>query len=151
VCPPGREWKDLLREAEASLLRQEKEVDVMDEVDGTIYPPEKLKHLSQVLVDDYVMRILTATYYRPKSAQELSIEHNIPIAVCYRKIKELVALGLLKPEVRILTQKGKWVQLYRSQVKGAYLFIEKGKLRVRLELVTGKGAEIDRTIPILSK
>ncbi|RLF68878.1 MAG: ArsR family transcriptional regulator [Thermoplasmata archaeon] len=97
------------------------------------------------------MKILTATYYRPKSAQELSVEHNIPIAVCYRKIKELVSLGLLKPEVRILTRKGKWVQLYRSQVKGAYVFIEKGRLRVRLELVSGRGEEIDNTVPILNR
>jgi len=122
----------------------------MSGLDGTILPPENVKRLSQVLVDDYVMKILTATYYRPKSAQELSVEHNIPIAVCYRKIKELVSLGLLKPEVRILTRKGKWVQLYRSQVKGAYVFIEKGRLRVRLELVSGRGEEIDNTVPILN-
>ncbi|HDD60361.1 MAG: ArsR family transcriptional regulator [Thermoplasmata archaeon] len=123
----------------------------MSGLDGTILPPENVKRLSQVLVDDYVMKILTATYYRPKSAQELSVEHNIPIAVCYRKIKELVSLGLLKPEVRILTRKGKWVQLYRSQVKGAYVFIEKGRLRVRLELVSGRGEEIDNTVPILNR
>ena len=123
----------------------------MSWIEDGISPLEEVKRLSQILVDNYVMKILTATYYRPKSAQELSVEYNIPIAVCYRKIKELVTLGLLKPEVRILTRKGKWVQLYRSQLKGAYVFIERGKLRLRMELVSGKGEEIDNTVPILTQ
>jgi len=89
---------------------------------------------SKLLSDPYVMKILAASFKVPKSAQELSLRFSIPIAVCYRKIRELEGVGLMECVGKVLTPKGKRVGIYRSQVKGAYLFFEKDRLRVRLEL-----------------
>jgi len=39
---------------------------------------------------------------------------------------------------RALTQQGKRIVLYLSQLKNAYIFFEGGKLRVRFQMVTGQ-------------
>jgi DNA-binding Lrp family transcriptional regulator len=92
--------------------------------------------VSRLISDEYVLKILAATFREPKSAQELSLKFDIPIAACYRKIRELENAGLLKCTARILTQQGKRVKLYRSQVVNAYIFFEKNKLKVKLELAS---------------
>ncbi len=107
------------------------------------------KYLSQLLVDEYVMKILTASFNKPMSTQQLSLEFGIPIAVCYRKVRELLAADLLKKDKKVLTSRGKWVQLYRSKLKGAYVFLERNELRVRLELADIDQPEMDGTVDVL--
>ena len=100
---------------------------------------------TKLLAYPYVMKILAASFTLPQSAQELSLKFSIPIAVCYRKINELETVGLLECVDRILTQQGKRVRRYRSQVKGAYLFFENGTLRVRMDLTKVPSEEFDKT------
>jgi len=107
-------------------------------------------YISRLVTDDYVMKILVATLHHPMSTQQLAFKFEIPLAVCYRKMKELLAADLIVREKKILTQQGKWVQLYRSKVRGAYVFIEKGALRVRLELADHENPEMDRTVSVLA-
>ena len=109
------------------------------------------KYISKLLVDEYVMKILMAAYKKPLSTQQMSIEFDIPIAVCYRKVRELLAADLLQKDEKYLTQKGKWVQTYRSKLKGAYVFLEKNELRVRLELSDIEQPERDRTVNVLNR
>lgn len=109
------------------------------------------KYLSKLLVDEYVMKILMASLKTPRSTQELSLEFGIPIAVCYRKVKELMAANLIMKEKKVLTSQGKWVQLYRSKLKSAVVFLEKGELRVRVELCDTHEPEMDRTVPVLQE
>lgn len=61
--------------------------------------------------------------------------------------------GLITCVDRVLSQKGKRLNLYQSQLKNAYIFFESGKLRVRFQLATGviedfggewKAGEIER-------
>jgi predicted transcriptional regulator len=92
---------------------------------------------SQLITDKYSVRILVGTTKKPKSAIELSEKFGIPIAACYRKIKELERAGLLRCVERRLTRKGKRVSMYISQLKTAYLFFENGKLRMRFHLTNG--------------
>ena len=92
---------------------------------------------SKILTDEYSVKILVATYKRPKNALELSYKFGIPIAACYRRIHLLEKEGLLTCVDKVLTQKGKRIRIYLSQLKNAYIFFEKGKLRVRFELKTG--------------
>ena len=92
---------------------------------------------SRIITDKYVAKILITTYKKPKSALELSHRFGIPIAACYRRIHLLEKLGLLTCVDRVPTQKGKRVKIYLSQLKKAYIFFEKGKLRARFELKTG--------------
>src|SRR5947208_3337455 len=49
--------------------------------------------LSQTVMDEYSARILMGTFERPVSALELSRRFGIPIAACYRRIKELEGVG----------------------------------------------------------
>jgi len=89
-------------------------------------------------MDTYAAKILVACYRKPKHALELSSKLNIPIAACYRRIHVLEKAGLLKPVERALTQQGKRIVLYLSQLKNAYVFFEGGRLRVRFQMVTGQ-------------
>ncbi len=92
---------------------------------------------SRLITDEYSAKILVATFKKPRSAIELSREYGIPIAACYRRIHALEKAGLLNCVERALTQKGKRISLYMSQLKNAYIFFENGRLRVRFQLATG--------------
>ena len=92
---------------------------------------------SRLVTDEYSAKILVATFKKPKSAIDLSREYGIPIAACYRRIHALERAGLIRCTERALTQKGKRISLYMSQLKNAYIFFENGRLRVRFQLATG--------------
>ncbi len=92
---------------------------------------------SRLVTDEYSAKILVATFKKPRSAIELSREYGIPIAACYRRIHALERAGLIRCTERALTQKGKRISLYMSQLKNAYIFFENGRLRVRFQLATG--------------
>jgi predicted transcriptional regulator len=98
---------------------------------------------SQLLTDEYAARILTAIMKVPKSAQELSAVYGIPIAACYRRIKLLEKYGLIECRERRLSQQGKRINYYISVVRNAYIFFEDGRLRVRLDLVSGVSREFE--------
>jgi len=92
---------------------------------------------SQLLTDEYAVKILVATVRVPRSAQEISRRFGIPIAACYRRIRDLQKVGLVECQERRLSQEGKRVSFYLSTVKNAYVFFEGGRLRVKFELKTG--------------
>jgi hypothetical protein len=93
---------------------------------------------SRLIMDTYAAKILVACSRKPKHALELSAKLNIPIAACYRRIHVLEKSGLIRPVERALTQQGKRIVLYLSQLKNAYIFFEGGKLRVRFQMITGQ-------------
>jgi DNA-binding HxlR family transcriptional regulator len=92
---------------------------------------------SQLLTDEYSVKILVATIRTPKSAQEISQAFGIPIAACYRRLRELEAKELVVCTERRLSREGKRVSYYVSMLKSAYVFFEGGKLKVKFELKTG--------------
>jgi len=98
-----------------------------------------LQHIS----DQYSIRILRATLHRPLDAITLSTQLGIPIAVCYRRIRELEKLGLIKKEGRRLTSKGKWITLYKANVKNAEVKMVNGKIVLKLTFRWGKEEEIE--------
>jgi hypothetical protein len=93
--------------------------------------------VSQLLTDEYSVKILVATVRVPRSAQDIAMKFGIPIAACYRRIKDLEDAGLLICQERRLSQQGKRVSLYISMLKNAYVFFEDGHLRVKFQLKTG--------------
>ncbi len=93
--------------------------------------------ISQLLTDEYSAKILVATTRVPRSAQEISRKFGIPIAACYRRINKLEDTGLLRCSERRLSREGKRVSYYVSNLKHAYIFFEKGKLRVKFLLKQG--------------
>ncbi len=100
---------------------------------------EVLQHIS----DQYSIRILRATLHRPLDAITLSNQLGIPIAVCYRRIRELEKLGLLSKEGRKLTSKGKWINLYKANIKNAEVKMEEGKIIIKITFRWGKEEELE--------
>lgn len=94
-------------------------------------------NITHVLGDRYSKTILMATHDKPKTALDISSTHGIPIAACYRRINFLVKMGLLWKEERLLTQKGKRIWSYLSNVHQFEIFYRSGKIMVKCELRSG--------------
>ncbi len=92
---------------------------------------------SRLLTEEYTAKILLATMGKPKSAFELSEKLGVPIAACYRKIKILEDSGLIFCVERRLTQAGKRISLYKSNVKNAHIVFERNKIRANIEMIDG--------------
>jgi predicted transcriptional regulator len=92
---------------------------------------------SRLLTEEYSAKILLATMGKPKSAFELSEKLGVPIAACYRKIKILEGSGLIFCVERRLTQAGKRISLYKSNVKNAHIVFERNKVRANIEMIDG--------------
>jgi hypothetical protein len=92
---------------------------------------------SQLLTDPYAVKILVATVRVAKCAQDISSQFGIPIAACYRRIRDLEAAGMLVCTERKLTKNGKRVNYYVSMVKSATVFYEEGKLKVKFQMKDG--------------
>jgi hypothetical protein len=92
---------------------------------------------SQLLTDPYAVKILVATVRVSKCAQDISSQFGIPIAACYRRIRDLESAGLVLCTERKLTKNGKRVNYYVSMVKSATVFYEEGKLRVKFQMKDG--------------
>src|SRR5207249_4592228 len=73
--------------------------------------------LSQTVMDEYAVRILMGTFERPVSALELIRRLGIPIAACYRRIKELEGRGIVYCERELPSRNGRGPQLFRSRLK----------------------------------
>ena len=92
---------------------------------------------SQLLTDPYAVKILVATVRVSKCAQDISLQFGIPIAACYRRIRDLEGAGLVVCTERKLTRNGKRVNYYVSMVKSAIVFYEEGKLKVKFQMKDG--------------
>src|SRR2546421_11476846 len=94
------------------------------------------KDISRLLTDEYAERILVATQENPRSVQEISDKYDIPIAACYRKIHELEEAGFLKCAEIVTTPKGKKMKLYRSHLRYAYMMLEDGMFKAKIQFAT---------------
>ena len=92
---------------------------------------------SQLLTDPYAVKILVATVRVPKCAQDISLQYGIPIAACYRRIRDLESAGMIVCTERKLTRNGKRVNYYVSMVRNATVFYEEGKLKVKFQMKDG--------------
>ena len=92
--------------------------------------------IASLLTDDYAIKILVATYSKPRNAIEISQKLDVPIAACYRRIHALEAVGLIHA-VEIAKQRDRKIAYYASLLKNAYLFFEEGQLKIRLEMING--------------
>ncbi len=93
--------------------------------------------VSSFISDEYASKILAATYHTSKSARMLSRKYNIPIAACYRRIRELERIGLLIVASVIYDHRGKGTKLYQSQLNGAYVYLLGERLKVHFKLASG--------------
>jgi len=102
----------------------------------------EVKAMVSVFMDRYSSQILLGTSGQPKGIRELSREYDIPVTVCYRRIKKLVEIGLLKEE-----KIGKRVK-YKSKIEdfNAVMDFEENRLRISL---LADGERYDVETPIL--
>lgn len=99
--------------------------------------------LSQTAMDAYAARILLGTSERAASALDLSREFGIPIAACYRRIRQLQDLGLVYCERALPSRNGKGLQLFRSRVRSIRIALEEGKLKARVEVLAAEPESAD--------
>ena len=99
--------------------------------------------ISKQLTDKYSVQILMATRHKAMDAISLSYQLGIPIAVCYRRLKELEDIGLITVVGKRLTKKGKWIKLYKSNIKSAEIDMEDNKVKLRLSMKGDVSQEFD--------
>jgi DNA-binding Lrp family transcriptional regulator len=95
---------------------------------------EDLLGKSRLLTDEYAVKILMATVRSARSALQISEQFGIPIAACYRRIRDLEVAGLIICTERRLSRQGKRVCFYQSRVRTAALQYENGHLKVRFTM-----------------
>ena len=93
---------------------------------------------SNVMNDEYAARILVWSIEKPRTAAEMSESLGIPISACYNRIRMLEGLGLLKCVEMRLSPSGKRIAVYQSLLRKASIYLERGEVRVKLELSDGK-------------
>ncbi|MBI5000545.1 MAG: helix-turn-helix domain-containing protein [Euryarchaeota archaeon] len=90
---------------------------------------------TKLVNDADVEKILLAANERELTVQELSERLGIPIATCYRKVRTLEELGLLKEKSTYIGRDGRIHKFYTSQLEAAYVYYEDGKVRVRFKVI----------------
>ncbi len=94
--------------------------------------------ISRVMNDDYCARMLIWAMDVPRTAAEMSSSLGIPISACYNRIHLLEGLRLMECVERRRSPSGKFIMVYRSKLRKATIFVDRGAMRVRLELIDGK-------------
>gem|GEM_PF-1165463 len=90
-----------------------------------------------LFTDSYASKILAYVAVKPSGAQEISRNLDIPIAVCYRRLKELEEAGLIKVVRRFLNRRGKRVNIYAAVVSKAKIEFVDGHWSVKISLKSG--------------
>lgn len=84
----------------------------------------------ELLTDSYAKEILAGCYERPKTAQQISWEHNIPIAATYRRLNDLHEVGLLEE----IESEDSSATKYKTALDKAILTFEDGKFTIEMKL-----------------
>ncbi len=88
--------------------------------------------------DDYCARMLVWAMEAPRTVAEMSSSLGIPISACYNRIHLLESLRLMECVERRRSASGKFIMVYRSRLRKATIFVDRGAMRVKLELIDGK-------------
>ena len=94
--------------------------------------------------DEDTIKIIAECYFGPRSVKELSLKNDIPIAGCYRRVRALESAGLLKCVEKRISDKGKIVKIYRSDVKSAYITFHRGNMKLNFVLESDSEEEEKR-------
>ncbi len=99
-------------------------------------------NILSLLLDHYSSQILMGTTDRARGIRELSKEYNIPLSVCYRRVKMLAEMGLLNEK-----KEGKRVK-YLSNIDNfkAVLNFEENKMVVDMDDSKGENYRVEGNI-----
>ncbi len=95
----------------------------------------------KIFVDEMSARILLTALYRPRSALEICRASGVPVAETFSRLLVLEKKGLIKRVSHRTNLEGKDIPVYQSMFHDAYVFLDKGKLKVRFQLVSYGQAE----------
>jgi hypothetical protein len=107
--------------------------------------------VSQTVMDQYSARILLGTFETAVSALDLSHRFGIPIAACYRRIRQLEELGLVYCERALPSRNGKGLQLFRSRLKSVRVSLEEGQLKASIIIDDGQNPMASEQVINLSE
>jgi DNA-binding Lrp family transcriptional regulator len=109
---------------------------LIDEIDLMVVEQDRKEALLQAMANGYMRKILLSTVSCARPIEEIARENGIPISTCYRRVRELIALRLLRIEKTIITDTGKKYETFRSLVKDATVsFSNCGELSVNVTMV----------------
>lgn len=97
-------------------------------------------YVSQKVLDRYTAMILLETSRRAASAADLSSALGIPIAACYRRLRELESLGLMFCNGTVPSKNGKSIATYRCALQSARVAMEGSRLHARIEVASPRGS-----------
>jgi hypothetical protein len=98
------------------------------------------------LADRYSRRILSSAISRGRSIEEIRSEQRIPLSSCYRKVKRLVAQGLLVVERIDLTDDGKKRVIYRCAFSHVIVNMKDGEVSADVALNPGIAAKLNHRL-----
>ena len=91
----------------------------------------------QSLLDDHALRILIALHQESLTAQEIASRYRVPIAACYRRVRRLVALGLISDAGFLTEGRRRPARLYKSEVDRFQITYGSGRMLLLLMLRNG--------------
>lgn len=80
------------------------------------------------------LRILAATYHKPKSVREIAYGLDLPLKTVYRYVDMLVQDELLLVDQKRLTNDGKRETLLISNVEGYHMDLNRSHLTVTVDM-----------------
>lgn len=95
----------------------------------SIQEPEKKDTILTAISDKYSRIILEATLSAPKTALEISTEHQIPISTVYRRLQALHDAKLLAISGSI-SDDGKKFFMYKSKIRRVSTSFQNGMIDV---------------------
>lgn len=97
--------------------------------------------ITRLLMDDLTEKILVKTSKGAKSAAQISNESGLPLETCYKKMKLLEEMGLVKRVAMCARSASRKTAFFISELKEVHIYYIKGKINVKLEFKTGEAEE----------
>ncbi|MDW5561899.1 MAG: helix-turn-helix domain-containing protein [Methanomassiliicoccus sp.] len=88
----------------------------------------------RIFVDERSTKIMMAALYRPRTALEIWRITGIPVAKLFSRLKVLERKGLVKRVAVTYAIDGREMPLFQSMLHDAFLFTERGKLKITFKL-----------------
>lgn len=85
-------------------------------------------------IDESSARVVQAVHGRALTAVQIAAATGVPVAAVFLRIRQLMAMGVLREGARVVDVRGREVSLYISTLRYGTIFIERGRPRIRLSM-----------------
>jgi len=94
------------------------------------------EEICRFMADDYASKVMSATYGRALSIQQISEICEIPIAVAYRRVRKMARIGLLLCVREDVVYRGKKERYYICAVDMLRYAFDKGTFTCQMRPIT---------------